>query len=104
MADRPAPRHTTRRGEPSEAQRLALPSWRWAEHPDRGRLGPPRAHRHEQPVEFGDKERGARSRCRRHSGDAAITSRVHLEYIDHPFTAAHIDAAPSGIDKHIIGI
>src|SRR5262245_29628203 len=104
MADRPPPHHTSWSAPRPMPRRLRPPPLRRPEDPNCRRLIGRRPHCHEQPVELGYKQRGARSRYCRHSRKPPVARFNRFEHIDDTLAAAYIDTAALAIDEHIIGI
>src|SRR5262245_2316434 len=80
------------------------PSRCWTEDPQGRRVAGIGPSGDEQPVDFGNKQRGSRPGYRRNVGRAAVCVPLRLEYIQVSVPAADVNAPALRIEEDIVGV
>src|SRR5262245_2570774 len=82
----------------------SAPSRCWTKDPQGRRFARIGPRGHEQPVDFGNKQRGSRAGYRRNVGRAAVGVPLRLEYVQVSVAAAEVHALALRIEEEIVGI
>src|SRR3954452_16594252 len=92
------------RTEERSTDGLVLWRWTWIEDPQRRGVVSALAARHEQPVQFRDKQTSSGTSDRRNTGHRSVQLLLLLEDLDKAFATDYVDPLPLGIDEDVVGI